>query len=124
MAVPTWTCSLHASFIHHDEARNVRKSRFQERAYYEQVCAVDDDFVPYLVPWFGTVVLASAFGSRVEFPPGLDPAADPRFYPVHTSQDIRRLAIPDPEKDGFGGSATPSCSGGYTSGYVIKGNTY
>jgi hypothetical protein len=76
-------------------------THFQERSYYEQVCAVDDDFVPYLMPWFGTSVAASAFGSRVEFPPGLDPAADPRYYPVRTPQDIRRLAIPDPGKDGL-----------------------
>src|SRR5271157_1027209 len=50
---------------------------FQERTYYEQVKSIDDDFVPCLVPWFGCVVLASAFGSRVEIPPCMDPTSDP-----------------------------------------------
>ena len=74
---------------------------FQERTLYEQVTAIDDDFVPCLVPWFGTVVLASAFGCRVQIPRGMDPTADPLFYPVKTPADIRKLRIPDPEKDGL-----------------------
>lgn len=74
---------------------------YQERIYYEQVSAIEDDFVPYLMPWFGTGVAASALGSCIEFHPGLDPAVDPTFYPVATPEDIRRLQIPDPEKDGL-----------------------
>ena len=52
-------------------------TRFQERAYYDQVCAIEDDFVPYLMPWFGTAVVASAFGCRIEFFPKQDPAVNP-----------------------------------------------
>jgi len=74
---------------------------YQERLYYEQVREIDDDFVPYLMPWFGTVVAASAFGCRVEYPPRQDPAADPRHFPVQTAKDIRRLEMPDPERDGL-----------------------
>jgi len=74
---------------------------YQERTCYEQVKAIDDDFVPYLMPWFGTVVAASALGCQVEFQPKLDPAVDPTFYPVKTPQDIRRLQVPDPEVDGL-----------------------
>jgi uroporphyrinogen-III decarboxylase len=62
---------------------------------------IDDDFVPYLMPWFGTVVVASAFGCPVEFYPKQDPATNPRCYPVRTPEDVRRLQIPDPEKDGL-----------------------
>ncbi len=76
-------------------------TRFQERAYYEQMCAVEDDFVPYLVPWFGTIVVASAFGCQIEFYPKLDPAANPRWYPVKNAAEVRRLELPDPEKDGL-----------------------
>src|SRR3972149_3885655 len=32
-------------------------TEFQEACYYEQITAIDDDFVPYLMPWFGTGVL-------------------------------------------------------------------
>jgi uroporphyrinogen-III decarboxylase len=74
---------------------------YQERTYYDQVKSIDDDFVPYLMPWYGTVVAASALGCQIEFYPKQDPAANPRFYPVATPEDVRRLEIPDPEKDGL-----------------------
>jgi uroporphyrinogen-III decarboxylase len=74
---------------------------FQERTYYDQVKEIDDDFVPYLMPWFGTIVAASAFGCKIEFPYKQDPAANPRYYPVQTPEDVKRLEIPDPEKDGL-----------------------
>jgi hypothetical protein len=73
----------------------------QERWYYEHLCNVDDDFVPYLMPWFGTVVAASAFGCRVSFTPGQDPAVDPTYYPVQAPDDIRQLRVPEPEHDGL-----------------------
>ncbi len=73
----------------------------QERWYLNHLRNVDDDWVPYLMPWFGTVVAASAFGCRVEFHPGQDPAADPTYYPVQGPDDIRRLRVPDPERDGL-----------------------
>jgi hypothetical protein len=74
---------------------------FQERTYYEQVKSIGDDFVPCLVPWFGCVVLASAFGSRVGILPRMDPTADPNFYPIKTPEDVGKLRMPDPEKDGL-----------------------
>lgn len=76
-------------------------TRFQERSYYEQICAVDDDFVPYLMPWFGTAVTASAFGCTVDFPDKMDPAVNPHHYPVQNADDVRRLEIPDFEKAGL-----------------------
>ena len=74
---------------------------YQERTYYDQVKEIDDDFVPYLMPWFGTVVTASALGCQIEFQPKMDPAANPRYYPVQTVEDVHRLEIPDPEKAGL-----------------------
>ena len=74
---------------------------FQERTYYDQVKEIDDDFVPYLVPWFGTIVAASAFGCEIKYFPKQDPAADPRYYPVQNAADIKKLQVPDPEKDGL-----------------------
>jgi uroporphyrinogen-III decarboxylase len=76
-------------------------TNFQERTYYDQVKEIDDDFVPYLMPWFGTVVAASAFGCEIGWPAKQDPAANPRYYPVKTPEDIRKLEIPDPEKAGL-----------------------
>jgi uroporphyrinogen-III decarboxylase len=74
---------------------------FQERTYYDQIKEIDDDFVPYLVPWFGTIVAASAFGCDIKYLPKQDPAADPRNYPVQKPEDIKKLQVPDPEKDGL-----------------------
>ena len=76
-------------------------TQFQERSYYDQIREIEDDFVPYLMPWFGTGVTASAFGCQIVFPLKQDPAADPRHYPVRTADDVRKLEIPDPEKDGL-----------------------
>jgi hypothetical protein len=74
---------------------------FQERTYYEQVKEIDDDFVPYLMPWFGTGVAASAFGCQIDFPPKQDPAVSPYRYPVQTAGDVRKLRLPDPDRDGL-----------------------
>ena len=67
----------------------------------EHLKRVDDDYIPYFMPWFGTGVIASAFGCEVEFPdrPGLEPKVTSR--PVKTPADIARLKMPDPEKDGL-----------------------
>ena len=73
----------------------------QERIYYDQIKEIDDDFVPYLMPWFGTYVAASAFGSPIEYPPKGDPVVDPRFRSVQTAEDIKKLKIPNPENSGL-----------------------
>lgn len=73
----------------------------QELRLYDHVRRVEDDFVPYVMPWFGTVVAASGFGCRVGFPPGQDPAVDPTWHPVQTPEDVRNLRLPDPERDGL-----------------------
>jgi uroporphyrinogen-III decarboxylase len=76
-------------------------TQFQERNYYEQVLAVDDDFVPYLMPWFGTAVTASALGCQVDFLVKMDPAVNPGVYPVQSPTDVKRLQIPNFERDGL-----------------------
>lgn len=76
-------------------------TNFQEQTYYDQVRSIDDDFVPYLVPWFGTIVAASAFGCQIEYPYKQDPAANPRFYPIQRPEDIKKLRVPEPETHGL-----------------------
>ncbi len=76
-------------------------TNFQEQTYYDQIKSIDDDFVPYLMPWFGTIVAASAFGCQIEYPYKADPAANPRYYPVVTHEDVENLEVIDPEKDGL-----------------------
>ena len=54
---------------------------FQERTYYDQIKEIDDDFVPYLMPWYGTIVTASALGCQIEYFPKQDPAAEFALLP-------------------------------------------
>jgi len=58
-----------------------------------------DDYIPVLMPWYGTVVVPSALGSRVLFQPGMDPAVEGRV--LKRPEDIRTLRPPNPLKDGL-----------------------
>lgn len=72
---------------------------FQTRICEEHLSAVDDDFQPYLTPYLGTGVLASAFGCRMLFAPGRDPSvAEPCVTSV---ADAAKLTLPDPQRDGL-----------------------
>jgi uroporphyrinogen-III decarboxylase len=97
-----WIFGLDPDTLPDDYVTNAATmTTFQERTYYDQITEIDDDFVPYLMPWWGTVVTASALGCQIEFQPKLDPAANPRHYPVHAAEDVHHLEIPDPEKAGL-----------------------
>ena len=74
---------------------------YQESAYEEHMKKVHDDMVPYLMPWFGTGVLANAFGCEVRMPEhtGEDPAII--SYCVNDLSDIAKLHLPDPYKNGL-----------------------
>jgi uroporphyrinogen-III decarboxylase len=60
---------------------------------------LEDNFVPYLMPWYGTGVTASAFGVPVGFPSKMDPTTDCGI--IDRPEDIDRIQVPDPEKDGL-----------------------
>ncbi len=74
---------------------------YQEKGYEAHLARVDDDFVPYFMPWFGTAVLASAFGCEIAIPPGPgnDPAATGPC--LKSVADIAHLRLPDPGRDGW-----------------------
>ncbi len=74
---------------------------YQARGYEAHLARVDDDFVPYFMPWFGTGVLASAFGCKISIAPG--PGNDPAVAGpcVKSIADVARLRLPDPQHDGW-----------------------
>jgi uroporphyrinogen-III decarboxylase len=74
---------------------------YQEQGYQRHLSEIDDDLVPYFMPWFGTGVLASAFGCEIALQPG--PGNDPAVAgPCITSpSDVAKLKLPDPHKDGW-----------------------
>lgn len=58
-----------------------------------------DDYIPVLWPWYGTVVVPSAIGSTVLFQRGMDPAVEGRL--LERPEEIRKLQPPNPLKDGL-----------------------
>ena len=65
----------------------------------QHLAAVEDDFQPYLTPYYGTGILASAFGCPMHFAPGRDPSV---AAPCLTSTvDVAKLRPPNPERDGL-----------------------
>jgi uroporphyrinogen-III decarboxylase len=74
---------------------------YQERGYERHMAEIDDDLVPYLMPWFGTGVLASGFGCEIMLQPG--PGNDPAVAGpcIKSPADVIHLKIPDPCEDGW-----------------------
>lgn len=58
-----------------------------------------DDYIPMLMPWYGTIVVPSAIGSKVLFQRGMDPVVEGTL--IRRPEDIRKLQPPDPQKDGL-----------------------
>jgi uroporphyrinogen-III decarboxylase len=59
---------------------------------------IEDNYVPYLMPWYGTGVTASAFGIGVNFLPKMDPTTEVPDFP--DPDDIDKMTLPDFEKAG------------------------
>ena len=72
---------------------------FQVKWCEQHLLAVEDDFIPYLTPYYGTGILASGFGCKVSFTQGRDPSIT---APCVTSlEDAAHLRLPDPQRDGL-----------------------
>lgn len=67
------------------------------KRHYDQF--TDDCYMGFLMPWFGTGVLASGFGTKIGFNPKMDPAAD--MSEITHPEQIAELKMPDPYKDGL-----------------------
>lgn len=72
---------------------------FQSRICEQHLESLDDDFIPYLTPYFGTGILASAFGVKIEFRENRDPS--PGLPCIESPADIAKLKLPDPERSGL-----------------------
>jgi uroporphyrinogen-III decarboxylase len=84
---------------------------FEEGAYASQLAfqgdkieahaarTPDDIYIPYLFPWYGTVVVPSAMGCRIVFQAGEEPAVEEPI--IDDPSDVSRLEPPDPERDGL-----------------------
>lgn len=59
----------------------------------------NDDFVPFLFPWYGTGVVPSALGCHIKFHDYGDPSVE--GIAVKAPEDINKLQMPDFYKDGL-----------------------
>ena len=69
------------------------------RAHYANELLTDDIYTGFFMPWFGTGVLASGFGTKVEMLHKMDPAVN--MSEIKHPEEIDELAMPDPEKSGL-----------------------
>ena len=74
-------------------------TRLQTDRMRTHIETFDDDFIPFLFPWFGTGVVPSALGSNIVFHSKQDPAVGGPIINEITA--IAHLKKPDPYKDGL-----------------------
>jgi 5-methyltetrahydrofolate--homocysteine methyltransferase len=74
---------------------------YQTSGFEKHLSLVNDDLVPYFMPWFGTGVLASGFGTETRVPE--DPSDDPASAGpcIHSPKDVSKLKLPNPYTDGW-----------------------
>jgi len=70
---------------------------FQEEGNRRHIDNIDDDYIPYLMPWYGVALIPGVFGSEVFFPKDIDPSCT--AFGIKELDDIDRLEIPDFEKN-------------------------
>lgn len=75
--------------------------RYQEKGFEKHLSLVEDDTVPYFMPWFGTGVTASAFGCKIKNATGFGDDPGVSSTCITSVQEIAKLKIPDPYKDGL-----------------------
>jgi uroporphyrinogen-III decarboxylase len=73
--------------------------RHQLEGIERHMANYDDAYIPFLMPWYGTGVLASGFGVNVKFQDYMDPAVD--LPPVSDVAQLKDLRPPDPERNGL-----------------------
>jgi uroporphyrinogen-III decarboxylase len=66
---------------------------FQKKGIEEHLSNVDDDYIPYLMPWYGVGIVPNLFGCNIKFFKSDDPACV--SYGVKTLEDIKKMKIPD-----------------------------
>ena len=74
---------------------------FQQDGYERHLNAVRDDVVPYFMPWFGTGVLATAFGCPGRESAGAGDEPTVTGPAVSSVEEAARLKMPDLDRDGW-----------------------
>lgn len=80
-----------------DDPLVMARDQMQKIVYHMDT--LEDSFIPILYPFYGTGVLASAFGVDVVFQKKMDPAVGMPF--ITDIAQLKELKKPDPNKDGL-----------------------
>jgi uroporphyrinogen-III decarboxylase len=72
---------------------------YQQEKIESHLRRYDDAYIPFLMPWYGTGVLASGFGVAVKFQRCMDPAVD--LATIREVEELKDLRKPDPWRDGL-----------------------
>ncbi|MCK9618568.1 MAG: hypothetical protein M0R21_12130 [Lentimicrobiaceae bacterium] len=73
--------------------------KFQEDGFLKHLSLVNDDTIPYFMPWFGTGILAASFGCEytLDFGAGNDPSVISTL--INSPKDAAKMKMPDPYKE-------------------------
>lgn len=100
MDVNYWVSGKSPQLIPDDYFTNpARMLEYQQAKIDRHLAMFQDDYIPVLWPWYGTVVVPSAIGSSVLFQRGMDPAVEGRL--LLRPEEIRKLQPPNPLTDGL-----------------------
>jgi uroporphyrinogen-III decarboxylase len=95
-----WVSGDTPSLIPEDYFTNFKSMLdFQVSKIENHLNKFNDDYIPLLFPWYGTGVVPSALGCNILFQSKMDPAVEGTV--IKEPQDIRKLSLPDPYKDGL-----------------------
>lgn len=72
---------------------------FQVKKISQHLELFVDDYIPFLMPWYGTGVVPSAIGCQIYYPSKGDPAI--KGTVISKPSQIKDLKKPDPYKDGL-----------------------
>ena len=95
-----WLAGETPSLIPDDYFTNCESMlRFQIGKIERHMATYDDDYIPFLFPWYGTGVLATALGGQVLFQEKMDPVIHGAV--IQRPEQVRQLSLPDPNQDGL-----------------------
>ena len=66
---------------------------FQVKGIEEHLNNIDDDYIPYLMPWYGVGIVPNLFGCNIKFFKSDDPACT--SYGIKALEDVKKMEIPD-----------------------------
>ena len=66
---------------------------FQENGIIDHLKNIEDDYIPYLMPWYGVGVVPNLLGCNIKFFKSDDPACT--TYGIKDLKDIDKIKIPD-----------------------------